>query len=167
MSWGIPMMLLLFTLVAVLHIGLMGTEFEDPKREWWARLGGHLLVLSLVWAMLFGVAFYSPLALMLLGIWAGGKTAGGILGGGWILSTLGGVGGEERQVGTKESNRYFEIAIQVTPYIFVFGLLVLIAVDQIFSLAGFTKSDGKPGQAWEWIAHGGAEASVRRSGRSA
>ena len=31
---------------------------------------------------------------------------------------------------------------------------MLIAVGSYFSLAGFTKSDGKPGQAWEWIAHG-------------
>jgi hypothetical protein len=158
MSSGTPLMLLLFTLVAVLHIGLMGTEFEDPKREWWARLGGHLLVLSLLWAVIFGVALYSPLVLMALGVWAGGKTAGGILGGGWILSTLGGVlGGSSAKSGTKESKRYFEIAIQIAPYIFVLGLLVLITVGSHFALTAFTDSANLPKHAWELIAHGKTE----------
>jgi hypothetical protein len=155
MSWGTPLMCLLFTLVAVLHIGLMGTEFKDPRREWWARLGGHLLTLSLGWAALFGVALYSPLVLMVLGVWVGGKTLGGILGGGWIVSTLGGVlGGKSAKSGAQQSNRWLEMGIRVAPYVFILGLLVILAVASHFALTRFNDSTVQADREWELIAHG-------------
>ena len=50
-SFGTPLIVIVFLLVVVLQLGLMGRLAPDPRREWWARLAGWLLILSIVWAV--------------------------------------------------------------------------------------------------------------------
>lgn len=155
MSWGPPLLLLIVLLVAVLHIGLMGVRFMEAGREWWSRLGGHLLALGLAWISLFAVSFYAPLALMALGVWVGGKYAGGILGGGWIICTLVGIlGGKSARSGGKNSKRWLELVIQAAPYVFVAGALLIVSVGLYFTLAHFSGAKDEAVLVWDYISHG-------------
>src|SRR5437667_52688 len=43
-----------------LHIGLMGRQFLDAYREWWARLGGWLAAYACGWVLLFVLVAYMP-----------------------------------------------------------------------------------------------------------
>jgi FtsH-binding integral membrane protein len=57
---GAPLVMGIFLLAGILHIGLMGNAFHDRKREWWGRLGGWLILWGLVWLAIFWVALYFP-----------------------------------------------------------------------------------------------------------
>jgi len=121
-SFGTPLVMVIFLLVGALQIGLIGLYFPDPRREWWARLGGYLLIISLVWAGAFSLAIYSPLGLMWLKGWLGG------LGLAWAVSTLTGVlGGKSAASGALNSRSWKDVALSVTPYIFVAGIASLLA----------------------------------------
>jgi hypothetical protein len=79
-SWGTPLMILVFTLTAVVHMSLIGRRLSNEQQEWWSRLGGWILVYTLGWVVLFGMALYSPLALMWVGD-VGGDVSLGVGGG--------------------------------------------------------------------------------------
>src|SRR5262249_10966349 len=58
---GPPLVVVGATLLAVLHLGLIGRGLADWIREWWARLGGALLTASLlVWTPLFVLILFGP-----------------------------------------------------------------------------------------------------------
>jgi Patatin-like phospholipase len=120
-SFGTPLMVLIFLIVGILQLGLMGRLFPDPRREWWGRLGGWLLILSLVWTVAFGLTIYSPLALM----WAlmlGKKwvSAASMF---WLLITaIGVLGGKNANTGSPSSPTWKDTALSVTPYVFIIGL---------------------------------------------
>jgi hypothetical protein len=123
-SFGTPLLMLIFLLVGALQIGLIGLYFPDPRREWWSRLGGYLLIISIVWTAAFAASIYSPLGLM----WLNGKVRGG-LGLGWLGATLTGIfGGKSSKTGGAESFSWRDTALSVTPYVFIVGLASGIAL---------------------------------------
>ena len=122
-SFGTPLVILIFLLVGALQIGLIGLYFPDPRREWWGRLGGYLLIMSIVWVASFAISIYSPLGLMLAKSWA--KRTLGI---GWLISTLTGIfGGKSSKTGGLESASWKDTALSVTPYVFIVGIASGIA----------------------------------------
>ena len=46
-----------------LLIGLMGADYPDGAREWVARSGALLALVSAAWLVLFGMVFFGPYAL--------------------------------------------------------------------------------------------------------
>jgi len=124
MTWGPPMMLVIMSLMAVLHIGLMGVAFQDGKREWWSRLGGMLLTAVLLWTALFVTGIYGPLLLM----WMGAKaSATGFLG--WVATTVGGVlGGKNPQTNGKKPSWAVRAFLRVAPFVFIAGLMLLVSM---------------------------------------
>ena len=60
---GIVMSIVLLT--GVLHLGLVGRGSTDLVREWWARLGGYLMLITIGWLLLAGVTAFAPLAVRL------------------------------------------------------------------------------------------------------
>lgn len=48
-------------LVGTLHLGLVGRGSMDLVREWWARLGGYLMLITLGWLLLAGTCAFAPL----------------------------------------------------------------------------------------------------------
>lgn len=122
-GFGAPLVISIFLLVGTLQIGLTGIFFPDPRREWWGRLGAFLMVISMAWASAFALAAYSPLGL----VWLRGYIAKG-LGVGWAISTLAGIiGGKSGSTGTPGSHSWKDIALSATPYVFIVGLVSMLA----------------------------------------
>jgi len=152
---GIVMMIMLAA--GTLHVGLVGRGSMDVVREWWARLGGYLTLITLGWLVLAGTCAFAPLALR----WAlfelkGWKSVtAGLL---WLLHNYVGlraansarVSGEEAlDSKTKKNNggqsceateekgsrimealkspRVLNRLAKAAPYVFIVGLVVLLS----------------------------------------
>ena len=118
------LLLKFYSLTVVGHIGLMGRYFSHESREWWSRLGGWLLLVSLVWAALFSIVYLAPAFFS----WAHDYViaAGSI---GWVISTATGVmlGRSAKTAGDARST-WRDLAAQAMPYVFIVGLLGLLSL---------------------------------------
>jgi len=60
--------------VGALHLGLTGRGCRDLVREWWARLGGYMMLVTLAWLAVAGICAFGPLlvrwALFKMGNWS-------------------------------------------------------------------------------------------------
>lgn len=130
LSLGVPLTLLVFLLAATVQVGLMGRSFCDPYREWWARVAGWILILTIVWAAGFGLTAYAPLGLMWLRGWL---NAAGLA---WIANTVAGVlGGKSDSTGDAEGGGIKTKLLSLTPYVFIVGLVSLLALSLELILA--------------------------------
>jgi hypothetical protein len=81
--FGSGVLMVVILLVGTLHIGLVGRGSMDVVREWWARLGGYLTLMTIGWLLLAGTCVFGPLAVR----WAlfelrGWSISAGLL---WVL----------------------------------------------------------------------------------
>lgn len=157
-SFSTPLVVIIFLLVVTLQLGLMGILAPDPRREWWGRLGGWLLIMSIVWAAAFALSIYSPLAVM----WSRKFVTGAsVL---WAISTLTGVlGGKSAKSGkadSVDSQSWKDTALSVTPYVFIIGLgialatvleIILAVLNNAASLSEFVKGNVVAQKAAGWI----------------
>ena len=60
--FGSGVLMVVTLLVGTLHIGLVGRGSMDVVREWWARLGGYLTLMTAGWLLLAGTCAFGPLA---------------------------------------------------------------------------------------------------------
>ena len=58
--WGPVAIVLVYSLVIILHIGLIGRDLPEDRREWWSRLGAVLMVWLIGWVSLVCVSIYGP-----------------------------------------------------------------------------------------------------------
>ncbi len=133
MTFGPPLVLGILLLAATLHIGLMGIEFPDRRREWCGRLGGWLLLMTIMWVGIVWVALYFPYFISHLPPWAL-ALAKKYLTPAWILTTVGGVlAGKGRATGDPGKLTWKDWLAKAAPYIFVAGLLCWLSwgIDQI------------------------------------
>ena len=175
-GWGAPVMLMLFSGVAVLHIGLMGRTFPDERREWFSRLGAWLTIYMIGWSGLYAVAIYGPWAIAWLAHATNGWAASG-LSASWVATTAGGLIAARNEKTGKGDNAaaknspWMDAAAKLAPYVFVAGLLVFLAMGVHLTLAflsggvaawpGFTWIArhhwdllNKPGNSLTWISFG-------------
>jgi len=135
------LLLKFYSLTVVGHIGLMGRYFSHDSHEWWSRLGGWVLLVSLLWAALFTIVFIAP---AFFG-WAHKSViaAGGV---GWVVSTAAGVllGRGAKTAGDPRSG-WRDLAAQVVPYVFIVGLLGLLSLGlhQLLTLPAFCSACGQ------------------------
>lgn len=61
--FGSGVLMVITLLTGTLHIGLVGRGSMDVVREWWARLGGYLMLITMGWLLLAGTVAFVPLAL--------------------------------------------------------------------------------------------------------
>jgi len=129
---GTPAFVGIMLLAGIVHIGLMGRGMSDGHREWWARLGGGLVIYSSCWLLLFVTAVYVPLYVARL--WDAhvpSFTTGAFL---WIVSTAYGVlFGKSKDTGLTNpaaplTKKMLGYAARLTPYIFIAGLLSGLSV---------------------------------------
>ncbi len=125
--WKPPAVTVVFVLTAFAHTGLMGRAFPESLRQWWSRLGAWMLIYSITWLGLFGIAIYGPVLILLLPdalAWA--------MAGGWLASTVSGVlvgKSSSSPASTEEKPPLLRrIVIAVVPQLFIVGLLALVAL---------------------------------------
>lgn len=124
---GAPLVMLSFSGVVALHIGLLSRLLSHEAREWWSRLGGLMLIAVFLWGIAFAIVGLSP-ALVL---WSKGwiVEAGGV----WATLTLLGVWlAKSPLTGGPKSHRGLEIAVRATPYIFLLGLAIALSASTYF-----------------------------------
>jgi predicted acylesterase/phospholipase RssA len=126
-TFGPPAIILIFLLTGAIHIGLLRLLIETEEQEWWARLGGWLLIWSIGWTGLFALAAFAPLGELYLAAWVKTKFA---LIFGWILTTVGGlIAGRSINTGAiSPQNSPLARFASIAPYVFVVGLLVLLSI---------------------------------------
>lgn len=61
--FGSGLAMLIMLAAGTLHIGLVGRGSIDVVREWWARLGGYLTLITLGWLLLASTCVFAPLGL--------------------------------------------------------------------------------------------------------
>jgi predicted acylesterase/phospholipase RssA len=59
--FGSGVLMAVMLLVGVFHIGLVGRGSMDVVREWWARLGGYLSLLTFGWLLLAATCVFAPI----------------------------------------------------------------------------------------------------------
>ena len=125
-TFGTPLVLLSYSLVVTLHIGMMKRLFTDQDREWWARLGGFIVQAAVIWLAVFAVTLYAaPLVKWLAGL----ALAGGLA---WAATSIGGVllgkssftGGPDK---SGKGTAWLNKMVMVAPYVFIIGLAILLA----------------------------------------
>ena len=120
---GTVAVLFVLALTVVIHIGLMGRKFSEPVREWLGRGAAWIFIYSAGWSALFGIAFAAPAVLFGAVGWVSG--AGGVA---WLASSVGGVlFSKSVYTGTPAATSLREMVAQASPYIFMIGLLGLVA----------------------------------------
>ena len=128
-----PVCLGCLMLAASAHIGLAGDYMSDETREWWGRVGGVQLLISLALIVLGAVALLGPHTFDLMrqqAAWfdvheSSVKMA---LSAAWAVFTgIGVLAGRSRRTGTGRGHPVLEFAGTVAPVVFVFGYLLILA----------------------------------------
>ncbi len=145
-SWGTPLVVVALLLAGTLHTGLAKFALTFEVHEWWARLGGWLMLWSLSWSALFGVALFAPWVVEKVEgyLWAKGAL---ILA--WLVhSGYGALLGWSKKTGGKslddlggKSSWVREVVARAAPFVFAAGLLVLVACG-VHALAAMERIPG-------------------------
>jgi len=148
--FGTGALMLVLLATGVLHMGLAGRGCRDLVREWWARLGGYMILLTLGWLFLTTACVFGPLLVRWAVFKLGARiSVSGIVA--WILANWAGVfaakssktsgepagktqaavaeldGLKDKIVAALKSPRALKILAKVAPYVFVVGLVLLLA----------------------------------------
>jgi patatin-like phospholipase len=145
-SWGTPLVVIAFLLAGTLHTGLAKFALSFEIHEWWARLGGWLMLWALFWSALFGVAIFAPWGVqkveayfwtkrIAIFAWAVHSGYGALLG--WSKKT----GGKNQGGSGGETSLVREIVARAAPFVFAAGLLILVACG-VHALAAAGKFPG-------------------------
>lgn len=132
LTFGPPLVMLVFALGVIIQIGLMGADLPDAAREWLGRLRAWMMIFSVGW-LAFGLAsIYGPLWIATLGAWWA-KTGIGLVTG-WVAATVSGVlaGKNDRSSGKGNDDKSaaakaLDVVAGAAPYIFVAGFLLAIS----------------------------------------
>lgn len=125
-----PLLVLSILLAITAHIGLAGTLLSDETREWWARVGGLVLLGTVMLSVLVFISVYAPALIdrftaeldpygaskkMLALLWAG-VTGSGI------------AAGRSTRTSDGTGTSWLERLGRVAPIVFVAGYLLILAV---------------------------------------
>ena len=123
-TFATPLVLLSYSVMVTLHIGMMKRLYTDQDREWWARLGGFILQAAVIWLGVFAVTLYAaPLVKWLAGL----ALAGGLA---WAATSVGGVLlGKSSLTGGqgKTTKPWLNRVAAAAPYVFIIGLTIALA----------------------------------------
>lgn len=116
-----PLLVLMASTAVVLQIGIAKRGFSEHDREWLGRLGALLLKCSLVWVAAVGVVMLAPPLMHAAGAWlySGGAA--------WLVTTLAGLFAAKSRGTDGLGSVWKSRLLGVVPYVFVLGLLFLLA----------------------------------------
>ncbi|MBS4097372.1 MAG: patatin-like phospholipase family protein [Sulfuricella sp.] len=127
--------MVVFSLVLTVHLALAGSAITEQIREWWARLGGQGMFMALGWLAAFLFLLFVP-PLMQFG-WD--KAVHWLIAGGGLWTALTWMGTRIAQgsdTGGSKSKLPLEILVAVVPWMFLAGLLGLVAWLFVMVLPG-------------------------------
>ncbi len=134
--FGVPLFLLVTLAAAGLHVGLAGMLFRNQFREWTARMGAWVLIVTLSWFAIFGLALYGSL----LAIWTAG-CIGEVLTLAWLIHSVAGVvSAYSGATGKPGSFGWREVIALTAPWVFAIGLFVLLSFGIYRVLPGWISS---------------------------
>jgi hypothetical protein len=127
LAFGPSAMLIIGGVVIVLYLGFQGRAATEEHREWWSRLGAWLGLIALGWSVLASISYFAPYGMAVTGLYAG------TLGLGWSAFTAVGAwlsaSGKSNGVNLPfDKNPVSRLIIAFTPYLFVLGFLIAVAV---------------------------------------
>ena len=146
-TFGPPLVIGVYTIAAVIQIGLMGRHFDDDIREWWARVGGWLLIYTVGWLGHYSLAHYvGPLRVS--SFETAGQTAAAIGTSTWFVAVLHVLRSGQRE--TDEKSRLSILAARVAPYLVLIGIVAAVSILLHWSLVavnfaskqGYAMADG-------------------------
>ncbi len=136
---GVGIIVTLFLLAVILHMGLVGRGFSTDIHEWWSRVGASMLLFTLGWVTLVIVAIFAPPTVAWLWYNRSSWIVSGV--GTWMFSTLSGVLlGKSSLTSGKDANPWLERIVHITPYLFIAGLLISLACGLQALLEVFSES---------------------------
>ena len=174
--FGSGVLMVITLLVGVVHLGLVGRGSTDVVREWWARLGGYLMLITIGWILLAGTSTFAPLGVRwLLTFKIPSFTAIAL----WVLHNFAGVkaassaktsgkktddpnakkesASNSDDKGTSDSwitkalksPRVLNALAKAAPYVFIVGLVLLLStVVQIGTGLAFDKTFDETANLW-------------------
>jgi hypothetical protein len=128
-SWGFIFAMFVFLLGQTLHIGLMGSGFNDDAREWWGRCLGMLARLTICLTLFYVVSIDGPWFVEKLETYGSGhgyyKWALTSL---WALITGAGIAVGKKPLKPPTGLRISPaIIMKIAPPVFVVGLLIILS----------------------------------------
>jgi len=140
--WTPLLVSLAFLLTIIMLLGMLGRETREGIREWWSRFGAWLAIYGFGGTVVLIVAVYGPQVLDAVKDSAGWQ---GILGGGWIGTSLAGVvaGNSSATTGasaSRFSGKMLEWVAKIAPYVFIAGLLVVVSTVLHASIVSMSQS---------------------------
>ncbi len=121
-GFGTALMLGIFCITLIVHQGLMARLFRISQFEWWARLGGLVLLAAVLWAAGHALLVYAPAIFEVMGMKY--AAAGGV---GWLIPTLTGLWFARGGDTGKDGVRWKEWTVAIAPYLLVLGLLGILS----------------------------------------
>ncbi|GAB4197362.1 MAG: hypothetical protein Tsb002_31470 [Wenzhouxiangellaceae bacterium] len=129
MMLGPPVLLLFMFGLGVLHMALMDHRLAEDHREWLSRLGGWLLLSSVLWLLVFGLMFIGPLLIRYLS--APQNLA-------LLLSWLGAIAAALLLRNANSANRWISIGkrllVAATPYLLIVGIIMMLSNSLLHGL---------------------------------
>jgi hypothetical protein len=127
LAFGPSAMLGATSVVIILYLGLLGRGATEGHREWWSRLGAWLGLIAVGWSLLAFISYFAPYGVAVAGLYAG------TLGLGWSAFTATGAwlasSGKSNGVNLPfDKNPVSRFVIALTPYLFILGFLIAVAV---------------------------------------
>lgn len=125
-----PLMALGILIAVTAHIGLTGRIMSDETREWWSRVGGQVILGTLLLSVLVFIAIHAPRIVAGLSDQFGTPTwTARALGAAWAAITGSGIlAGQSARTADGRGTPWMELAGRVAPFVFVVGYLVIVAV---------------------------------------
>ena len=129
--WTPAMVIFVFSMAIVILIGMIGKQSNEHVREWWSRFGAWLAIYGFGWMVIMTASVYGPLWCEMLYH----NTSWKLLGTGWMGTTLAGLfAGKSISTGAANvfeqkdiKTRIKEVIAKIAPFIFIAGLLIVIA----------------------------------------
>jgi len=119
---GGPLVLCAVYISTVVFIGLAGRALTEEQRQWLSRLGAWLILSSILWAIIFLIVQFGP---RLLETPVMGFELFGLFLLAWpTISAAGAYSGHGIETQQKKAGIAKRVFMQVTPYVFIVGLLL-------------------------------------------
>jgi hypothetical protein len=165
------------------HQGLTGRGLRDLVREWWARLGGYMMILTAAWLLVAAICVFGPL--LLLWIWLKLESWSIVPAALWVLHNYLGVKAsksaatsgkpgkpkpaeaDDTGFGGKiaaafKSPKVLDALAKAAPYVFAIGLLLLLSTA-VHIGSGLAFDPGETKTLW----HFGASSAASSGGQAA